>query len=62
MSYNEVYRSSQLPKKLFICFNESALRMIRNAFYITLALFVLKILIFMSWCFGHVDQRARVER
>ena len=35
----------------------------RNDFYSTLkALFVLKIVKFLSWLFGHVEKTARVER
>ena len=49
-----------LPKKvLFICFNESPLKMMKNAFYFILkALFVLKILNFLSWHFGHIEETA----
>ena len=45
----------QLPNKiLFICFHESPLKMMKNAFYLMLeALFVLKIFNFFSWLFGH---------
>ena len=37
---------------------ESPLKMMKNAFYLTLeALFVLKIFKFLSWLFGHVAKR-----
>ena len=37
---------------------ESPLKMIKNAFYLTLkALFVLKITKFLSWLFAHVEKR-----
>ena len=51
---------SHLPKKfLFICFNESPLKMMKNAFYFILkALFVFKIFKFLSWHFGHVEETA----
>ena len=46
-----------LPKKIFFCFNESPLKVIKNAFYFILkALFVLKIFRFLSWLFGHVNK------
>ena len=48
-------------KYCFICFNESLLKVIKNAFYFTLkALFVLKI--FLSWIFGHVEKTAWLKR
>ena len=45
LSKKELKSDSHLPKKfLFICFNESPLKMMKNAFYFTLkALFVFKI-------------------
>ena len=50
-------------KNCFICFNESLLKMMKNAFYfITVfcftlkALFVLKIFNFLSWLFVHVKK------
>ena len=55
---------SHLPKKIiFICFNESPLKMIKNAFYfIWKALFVSKIFKFLSWIFGYVENTAWLER
>ena len=46
---------SHLPNKIcFICFNESPLKMMKNAFYFILkALFVVKIFKFLSLLFGH---------
>ena len=41
-------------KKKFICFNESPLKIMKNAFY--LALSVLKIFKFLSCLFGHVEK------
>ena len=55
---------SHLPKKfLFIYFNESLLKMMKNAFYFILkALFVLKIFRFLSWPFAHIEETAWLER
>ena len=39
---------SDLPKKIFICFNDSPSKMMKNAFFILKALFVLKIFEFLS--------------
>ena len=42
---------------------ESALKMMKNAFYFTLkALFALKIFKFFSGLFGHAEKTARLER
>ena len=51
---------SHHPKKfLFISFNESPLKIMKNAFYFILkALLVLKIFTFLSWHFGHVEETA----
>ena len=51
---------SHIPKKIiFICFIESPLKMMKNAFYLILkALFVLKIFKFLSWHFGHAEETA----
>ena len=54
---------SHLPKKGVICFIESPLKMVKNAFYFILkALFVLKIFKFLSWLFSHVEKTAWLER
>ena len=55
---------SHLPKKtFFIWFNDSPSKMMKNAFYfISKALFVLKIFKFFSWLFGHVEKTALLER
>ena len=55
---------SHLAKKIcIICFTESLLRMMENAFhFISKALFVLKIFKFLSWQFGHVRKNAWLER
>ena len=51
---------THLPKKfLFVCFNESPLELMKNAFYFILkALFVLKIFKVLSGHFGHVGETA----
>ena len=42
----------------FLATEKSPIKLIKNAFYITLkALFVLKVLKFLSWLFGHVGKR-----
>ena len=55
---------SHLPKKnCVICFIESPLKMMKNAFYFTLkAPFVHKIFKFLPWLFGHVGKKASVGR
>ena len=54
---------SNLQKNIcFICFNESPLEMVKNAFYFILkALFVLKVFKFLSWLFGQVEKTAWLE-
>ena len=49
---------SHLPKKkIIICFNDSPSKMMKNAFYFILkALFILKILKFLSRLFVHVEK------
>ena len=51
---------SHLPNKtIFVCFNESPLKMMKNAFHFILkALFVLKIFEFLSRLFGHEGKTA----
>ena len=50
-------------KNCVICFVESPLKIMRNAFYFILkALFVLKIFMFLSRRFGHVGKTASLER
>ena len=47
------------PQKYFICFNESPLNVLENAFYFILkALFVLIIFKLLSWLFAHADKTA----
>ena len=47
----------------FIHFNESSLKMMKNAFYFILkALFVIKIFKFLSWLFCHAKKMALLER
>ena len=53
------------PSEIFfyICFNDSPSEMMKNAFYFILkALFVLKIFKFLSWHFGHVENKVWLER
>ena len=52
--------NSHLPKKiLFVSFDESSLKMMKNAFNFNLkALLVLKIFKFFSWHFGYVEKAA----
>ena len=46
-------------KKLFISFNNSPSKMMKNSFYFILkALFVRKIFKVLSWLFGHVEKTA----
>ena len=45
---------SDLSKRIFICFSESPLKMMKNVVYFILkAFFVLKIFIFLCWLFGY---------
>ena len=55
---------SHVPKiVLFICFNKSSVKIMKNALYFILkALFVLKIFKTLSWNFGHVEEMAWLER
>ena len=54
---------SSSKKDCFIYFNESVVKMIKNAFCVTLkALLVLKIFKFLSWLFGHAEKTAWLER
>ena len=49
---------SPSKKSCFICFYESPLKMLKNAFnFIVKALLVLKILKFLSWLFVHVEKQ-----
>ena len=51
---------SQLPSKIiFVCFNESPLKIMKNTFYLILkTLLVLGIFKFLPWVFGHVEETA----
>ena len=61
-SANILKSDSHLPKIFFICFNESPLKLMKNAFNLMLkALFVLKITEFLSWLFGHVEKTVLSE-
>ena len=51
-----------LLKNYFICFNDSSLQMMKNAFcFILKGLFDLKILKLFSWLFAHVGKTAWLE-
>ena len=58
--YNNVKAGLSPSKKNFvICFIESPLKIIKNAFcFILKALFVLKIFKFLSLLFGHIEKTA----
>ena len=55
---------SHFPKKIgFISFNESHLKMIKDAFYFIFnALFVFKIFKFVSWLFGYVEKNGVIRK
>ena len=56
-------RTLIFKKKCTICFAESPLKRIKNAFYFFLeALFVLKIFMFLLRLFGHAEKTALLER
>ena len=58
-------RVELLPSKnnCFICFNESPLKMMKNAFYfILIALFSLQIFEFLSQLFGDIEKTDLLER
>ena len=71
-TYREILKSSLVTfkvglspsqKNIFICFIESPLKMIKNAFYFILkALFVPKIFKFLSGLFDHAGKTAWLER
>ena len=54
---------SHLPKKKFICFNDSPSKMMKNASYFILkALFIFKIFKLLSCVFRHVEKTAWLEK
>ena len=54
---------SHLPKNCVICFSESPLKMMKNAFYFILKThFILKIFRFLSGLFGHVGKMVWLGR
>ena len=54
---------SPSKKVIFICFNESPLKMMKNTFYFILkALCALKIFKFLSWFFGDAEKTAWLDR
>ena len=55
--------NSCLPKRCFICFNDSPLKIMKNAFYLNLkVVFILKISKFLIGIFGRVVETAWLER
>ena len=49
---------SPSKKVVFLCFNESPLKMMKNVFYFMLkTLFVLEIFQFLSWLFGYAEKQ-----
>ena len=56
-------RALTFQKNCFICFNESPLKITKNAYYLILkTLFVFKIFKFSSWQLGHIEKSALLER
>ena len=56
-----IFKVELSPSKKFfvVCFNESPLKMMKNAFYFILkALFILKIFKFLSLLFDHLEKTA----
>ena len=54
---------STSKKYCFICFNEILLKMMKSIFYIILkALFILKILRFLSWLLGHLKKSCLIRK
>ena len=63
LSFDPILKSeSHLPKKLFYLAQWKPFKMMKNAFYfISIALFVLKIFKFLSWLFGHAEETVWLE-
>ena len=60
-----VKRYAFFSSKCFICFNESALKMMKSAFYFIsfyLKLSILKIIEFFCWLFGHVKNPGLIRK
>ena len=55
-SFNNLKLDSHLPKRCFICFIESLIKMMENAYFI-----LIKIFKFLSWLFGHAEKTAWLE-
>ena len=54
---------SHLPKKSFIWFNESPLKLMKNAFYFILKVFfVFKIFKFLSWLFSYIEKNGLTRK
>ena len=54
---SNIKSDSLLPKKYFICFNESHLKMMKNGFcFILKVVFVLKVFKSLFWLFGHIEK------
>ena len=59
----DLKRTLTCQKNCIICFIESPLKIMKNAFYFILkTFFVLKIFQFLSWLFNHVEKIAWLER
>ena len=55
--------NSYHAKNIFIYFNDSSSKMMKNGFYFILkALFILKILKILSWLFVYVENTGWLER
>ena len=63
VGFTGLQSDSHLPKKNFICFNESPSKLIKNVFCFMLkTIFVLKIFKFLSSLFDHVEKRLDWKR
>ena len=55
-------RTLTFQQIFFIYFNDSPSKMMKNAYFILKALFVLKIFKFSSWLFGHVEKNSLMRK
>ena len=64
ISFCQLKSDSHLTKiTVLFAFNENLLKMMKNVFNFTLnALFIIKLLQYLSWVFGHVEKTAWLER
>ena len=57
------FKVGLLKKKIFIFFNESHLKLMKNAFYFILkAFFVLEIFKYLFWLFDHVEKTGLIRK